>query len=296
MSFSEEDFIRWATAPASDPNDAQQRLDALPVGPGDDAACLPDGTIVCVDSVVEGVHFAPGTDADAIARKALGACLSDICAMGAVAETVLVAAQLSPGCDGPALARGLNRWAREFGVVLAGGDTVSTHAGALALSVTATGHLPDGTEPWRRSGARPGDRLLVTGPLGGAQAGRHLAVTPRADVVAELRSCGAAVHAAMDLSDGLAMDLPRLLTASGVGAQIEASRLPIHADVPQESDSILAALTDGEDFELLLALGPDTDVPSGATIIGHVLAEGLQLVAADGTVLPWPRTGFAHAF
>jgi len=300
VSFTEEEFIRWATETPDDPATRSGvkvgRVTGLPVGPGDDAAWLPDGTIVCIDTVVEGVHFAPGTDADAVARKALGACLSDVCAMGATAEAVFVAAQLSPGCDGPGLARGLNRWARHFGVILAGGDTVATHSGALALSVTATGRLPPGTEPWRRSGAEVGDHLVVTGALGGAPAGRHLSVTPRADVVSELRSHGAPVHAAMDLSDGLAVDLPRLLKASGVGAQIDASALPIHPDVPQDAERILAALTDGEDFELLLALDRNAAVPSGATIVGHVLPAGLNLVAADGTCVPWPRTGFTHAF
>lgn len=295
--FTEEDFIRWVTAPAgAAAGDEEPSQGALPVGPGDDAAWLADGTIVCVDTVVEGVHFAPGARPEDIARKALGACLSDVCAMGATAETVLVSVQLPRGSDGRALARGLSHWARHFGVRLAGGDTVSAGAGVLALAVTATGHLPPGTRPWLRSGAGVGDLLAVSGALGGAQQGRHLAPTPRADLVSELRVAGTAVHAAMDLSDGLALDLPRLLEASGVGAAINGCDVPIHRDVPEQGDRLLAALTDGEDFELLLALDGSCKVPDGTTAIGRVSASGLTLRDGNGHALPWPREGFRHGF
>ena len=278
----------------------------LPVGPGDDAAVLADGTVVALDTVVEGVHFAPDTPVAQVAHKALGACLSDVCAMGAVAETVLVAAQLPPGRDALALADALAEGARHFGVVLAGGDTVRAPEGALALSVTATGRCATGRAPWLRSGGRVGDRLVVTGPLGGSFAsGRHLRVRPRADVVAALRAAeaggeaaaDAAVHAALDLSDGLARDLPRLTTASGVGAVVDAAAVPIHEDVPADVDRLTAALGDGEDFELLLALGPDAPVPAGATVIGRLVeaAQGLRL-QRDGEPGPWPEGGHEHVF
>ena len=297
MTFTEEQFIRWITAQPTTPAPDGTSVPApLPVGPGDDAACLADGTILCVDTVVEGVHFTKGTDPDAIARKALGACLSDVCAMGAVAETVLVAAQLPQGCDGEALALGLRRWAQAFAVQMAGGDTVSAGDGALALSVTATGHLPEGCSPWLRSGAQVGDLLAVSGPLGGSRHGRHLQVRPRADLVATLRAGDARVHAAMDLSDGVAIDLPRLLQASSVGAHVSGADVPIHTDVPPSGDRLLAALCDGEDFELLLALDRRCTPPPGTTIIGRVTESGLTLTERDGARRPWPSQGFTHAF
>ncbi len=297
MTFSEEQFIRWITAQPAGPAPAGSAPPApLPVGPGDDAAWLADGTILCVDTVVEGVHFSAGTDPDAIARKALGACLSDVCAMGAVAETVLVAAQLPQGCDGRALAMGLARWARAFSVHLAGGDTVSSGSGVLALSVTASGHLPTGCSPWLRSGAKVGDQLVVSGPLGGSRAARHLQLRPRADLVATLRTSDVPVHAAMDLSDGLAIDLPRLLAASAVGAAVSGAQVPIHSDVPLGGDRLQAALCDGEDFELLLALDRSCPPPPGTTIIGQVTESGLTLTGSDGAPRPWPSQGFTHAF
>jgi len=284
--FDEQAFIEAATAGGAG---------GLPVGPGDDAAILPDGTVLAVDAIVEGTHFDSGTPMDLVARKALGACLSDLAAMGARAETVLVAVQLPPGCDARGLAEALASWARRFEVCLAGGDTVAAPPGALALSVTASGHC-DGP-PWLRSGGRPGDQLVVTGPLGGSRAGRHLRVAPRSDVVRQLRAAGATVHACMDLSDGLATDLPRLCAASAVGARVLADCLPVHADVAPGRDGPLAALGDGEDFELLLALPAGAALPPGMTRIGELLpaSAGLSL-QAGGSSQRWPRLGYAHAF
>jgi len=285
--FTEQQFIDWVTAgPRA----------ALPVGPGDDCALLHDGTVIGLDTVVEGVHFAPGTDLARVARKALGACLSDVCAMGAVAESVLVSAQLPPGLDGRALADGLALWAARFAVSIAGGDTVSTAPGALALAVTACGRLPPGAQPWRRAGAQLGDLLVVSGPLGGSRGGRHLDVRPRADTVAWIRCHDCTVHAAIDLSDGLAADLPRLTEASGVGARVQAAAVPIHADARALPSPLTAALGDGEDFELLLALAPDSLLPPQSSCIGQITASGLELVGEGGRAGAWPQAGYAHAF
>jgi len=284
-TFGETEFIAWVTEGAG--------VD-LPVGPGDDAALLPDGTVIGVDAIVEGVHFPSDAPPDLVARKALGSCLSDVCAMGARAETVLVAAQLSPGCDGRALAAGLSGWAERFDVALAGGDTVRTHAGALALAVTATGRCEG--EPWLRSGGEVDDRLVVTGPLGGSGEGRHLRVRPRADVVARLRAAGVAVHACLDLSDGLGRDLPRLCEASGVGAVVAADAIPVHDDVRGDADPLAAALGDGEDFELLLALPPSVGVPEGCVEIGRLVAGDRPLLDVDGRSRPWPEGGYEHHF
>ena len=285
--FTESAFIDWATAGA-------ERGD-LRVGPGDDAAVLADGTLVTVDAIVEGMHFQPGTPSDQIAAKALGCAVSDICAMGGRAEVVFVVAQMPPGTDGEALAGALRKTATALDVVLGGGDTVAAPPGALSLSVTVLGHVVDG-EPWLRSGAQPGDRLVVSGPLGGSRAARHLSVRPRCDLVSRLRATRAIVHAAMDLSDGLGRDLPRLCEASSVGARIDVACLPIHADVEAQRDATAAALGDGEDFELLLALPADVARPGGLIDIGEVVATPDVVLVRNGHDEPWPSTGFEHGF
>ena len=283
MGCSEADFIRWAT---------DGGRGTWVVGPGDDAALLEDGLVVALDTVVEGTHFDPGTDPALVTRKALGACLSDLCAMGAVASSVFVSAQIPVGAPAEALARGLAEAARAYGVELAGGDTVTCPAGALAFAVTATGRCAG--PPWLRSGGRPGDQLVVTGPLGGSRLGRHLTVEPRADVVAWFRQREATVHACMDLSDGLAADLPRLCAASGVGARVEADLLPIHPDAADRGPQ--AALGDGEDFELLLAVPTGSQLPEGSVIIGELRPQGEMFLAQDGRDHPWPDDGHVHAF
>jgi thiamine-monophosphate kinase len=270
-------------------------LGQLPVGPGDDAAILADGTVVAVDAVVEGVHFVPGTPHARVARKALGRPLSDLCAMGARAEAVFVAALIPPGHDALGLAAALNARARAWGLTLAGGDTKRAAAGGLALAVTAVGRCHGGP-PWTRAGGRPGDRLVVSGPLGGAGSGRHLDVQPRTDVVEALRGDRVPVHAAIDLSDGLGRNLPLLCAASGTGARVDAARLPVHADVADGRDRVAAVLGDGEDYELLLALPPEAGLPPGLLAIGELTAGPVIELVADGRTRPWPGGGYEHEF
>lgn len=284
---TEEAFIAWCT-----PRDVAS---GLWVGPGDDAAVLRDGLVASVDTFVEGVHFTSDTPPAAVARKAFGATLSDVCAMGALPQAVLLSAQLPPGTAAGALARALVQQARRHAVTLAGGDTVRTSPGTLTLALTAFGRVgPDG--PWTRGGARPGDRLLVSGPLGGSGLGRHLHAVPRRDVVVAAREAGTRVHAAIDLSDGLGRDLPRLTRASAAGATVVAERLPVHPDAAGAEDPVLSALGDGEDFELLLALPPHTAVPPGLFEIGEVTSGESLVLVRDGRPTPWPEAGYEHVF
>lgn len=272
----------------------------VPLGPGDDAAQLPGGLLAALDTVVEGVHFELGADRRAVAEKALAACESDLCAMGAVGRWVLLSAQLPPGEDLAALAAALRAAAARWELEIVGGDTVRSAPDTLALAVTILGPPPEGPI-WRRSGGRPGDRLFVSGPLGGSRGARHLRPRARRDLVKSLRTQEIPVHAAMDLSDGLGADLPRLCAASGCGARIRAETLPIHPDVPPEADDVTAALGDGEDFELLLALAPEALEAHAAIALGlvelGVLTSAAELILErGGRAEPWPVAGYEHEF
>ena len=292
----------------------------LEVPPGDDAAVLrPPAerrTVVTVDMLMEGVDFVLGADCTPrqVGHKALAVNLSDLAAMAARPEAVVAAVAL-PRRGGDAIGRGLLdgmlACAAAHGATLAGGDT-NAWDGPLVISITALGSVPPGGA-WRRDGARPGDLLVVSGACGGSLLGRHLAVAPRCREA--LVIAGAFdVHAAIDISDGLSLDLSRMMDASGVAAVVDLASVPIHADAtrmaarPGDGRSPLDhALGDGEDFELLLALPADeagrlvTDGPrlTGIpfTIIGEVVAgRGLSARATDGSTAPLAPRGYEHAF
>jgi thiamine-monophosphate kinase len=202
------------------------------VGIGDDAAVVRNHgaeSVLCCDPVVEGVHFTKSTAAHLVGRKAVNRNLSDLAAMGAVADWLLVSLVLPRGYAGrrrTQLLSGIRAAARAGGCRVVGGD-VATHAGPLVVTVTAVGHATG--RVLTRGGACAGDTLHVTGPLGGSLAGHHLRFRPALREGAWL-AAQSPVHAAMDVSDGLLLDLATLLRASGgLGAEIEASALPVRA-------------------------------------------------------------------
>lgn len=227
---------------------------ALRTGPGDDCAVVdatPRAQLLKVDAVVEGVHWAPGTAPARVGRKALARVLSDVAAMGGTPREALVVVSAPSGSAFAWLDEayaGMAELGRRHGVALAGGELVALPPGApRQLALFLRGELEG--RGLRRDGAGPGNLLAVTGRLGGSFAsGRHLDFEPR---LAEGRWLAGRpeVRAAMDLSDGLAADLPRLARASGVGAVLERARLPLHPGC-----SVEQALQEGEDHELLLAV------------------------------------------
>jgi len=229
-------------------------------GPGDDCALLrpPAGRAVVhsVDQLAEGVHVERGTAPALMARKLLRRALSDLAAVGAEPWAVSWTVAAPPARGGAwlkRLARAFLAEAAVFRVAVAGGDV--SRADALVLTATVFGLAPAAGVPGR-GGGRPGDVLLVTGALGDAIAsGRHLLPEPRlregARLVERYRP-----HAMMDLSDGLARDLPRLCAASGVGASVRLEDLPLAPGLAAGEPGWRAALGDGEDYELLLALPP----------------------------------------
>ncbi len=253
------------------------------VGPGDDCAAIrvPTGSpesggdlLLKVDQLAEGRHFRPhpATPIDLIARKAVARPVSDIAAMGGTPLAALAAATLPSDCAwADELFDRMAHWARHWGCPLVGGDIAGAGQGAaLVLSVTVLGTPHPLRGPVLRSGAKPGDALFVTGPLGGSLdratgLGRHLTFEPRlAEAKALCDALGGRLHAMMDLSDGLGLDAARLAEASGVRLEIDAGAIPRALGVADWR----AAAGDGEDYELLFAALPDSVVTLGRTVPG----------------------------
>ena len=224
-------------------------------GIGDDAAVLRRDArsywLWTADMFVESVHFKAGESRRRVGHKAMAASVSDIAAMGGVPRYALVSVGLprrGAVAQAAGLMEGLSDAAAAFGVRVVGGDTVRSRR--LVLDVTVMG-VVERRCLVLRSGGRPGDVLFVSGPLGGAPRGRHLTFVPRLKASRFLVR-NFKVHAMMDLSDGLAQDLERMARASGLGAVLEAERIPVHRD----GRGVGSALYDGEDFELLFAVSP----------------------------------------
>ena len=238
------------------------------VGAGDDCAVVrpparkPGDLLLKSDPVVEGVHFKPDTPARDVGRKALARVLSDIAAMGGTPLWVLVnlvAPGNTPWARVEGIRRGFARLARRHGVAWAGGDISA--GPVLELHVFCVGRAPRGKSVLR-SGAKPGDAIYVTGTLGGSILGKHLRFEPRL-AQGQWLSAEHWASAMLDLSDGLAIDLPRLARASRCGAEIWPDRFPISQALRKSGcgrQLIKHALGDGEDYELLFTVA-DAKVP-----------------------------------
>ena len=275
--------------------------------------------VVTTDVLVEGVHFAPDTDAEAIGYKALAVNLSDLAAMGA--EPAWASLNLSlPNADDAWLSKfsgGFSALAREFGVALIGGDTVS---GPLVIGVQLIGYVVAG-RALRRDGANIGDRIYITGTLGDAalglmdrRGGLALADSDRAYVQQRLErptprvGCGLAIRglasAAIDVSDGLVADLGHVLRASGVGARVELSQLPLSAAYRRCNPGWAPALSHGDDYELCFTAPGEhdqavrralDDQSVSCAVIGVVDRDpGLRLIATSGAVYGHSATGYQH--
>lgn len=252
-------------------------------GPGDDCAVVDGGgetlRLLKTDALVEGVHFLKDADPKAVGWKAVARVMSDFAAMGGTGDRFLVTLAL-PGTMEIAwiedFYRGMGDCLARYGALLAGGETSCVPEGSAAvISVAAMGSVGRGMAVMR-TGGRPGDGIWVTGRLGGSLAGKHLTFSPRVEegrwIAQNLRPT-----AMMDLSDGLAKDLPRLAKSSGCGFRLERAAVPC-----TEGCGVAQALGDGEDFELLFSAPPDM-VTGGwgemfpgleLTRIGELVAEG----------------------
>lgn len=279
------------------------------VGIGDDAAEITwpagEGVLVCTDMIADGTDFhLAECGAEAAGRKALAVNLSDIAAMGATPVAAFVSMHL-PRENGAEVARGVMQGVRgladEFGVAVAGGDTgVWDHP--LVINIALLGETK-GASAWQRKGAKPGDRILVTGIFGGSIFGKHLNFQPRINEASLIRSL-AEVHSAIDVSDGLSLDLHRLCEASGVGAVIEAEAIPLSQEARQSTDRepLAAALSDGEDFELIMTVAPDeaeklfanSSLRELLTDIGIVTEDRAVRIRQHEEIRDLPATGYVH--
>jgi thiamine-monophosphate kinase len=294
------------------------------VGIGDDCALLrPDAGLelaVTTDTLIEGRHFLPGADAEALGHKALAVNLSDLAAMGAAPRWATLALAL-PAADERWLAgfaRGFFALAERHGVDLVGGDT--TRSPLLTINITALGEVPAGVAMYR-AGARPGDDIWVSGELGGAAlalkqpglaaqlpelAARLHRPEPRVELGERLRGLA---RAAIDLSDGLAGDLGHILERSQVGAVVEYAAIPRPAAFERfrelERDCVLSG---GDDYELLFtaaqpqrrdieALSRELKIPLSriGAIQPNAAAGAGKLVVLDAAGKPIAhRGGFDH--
>lgn len=282
------------------------------VGFGDDMALLtsasPGPLLWTVDTLMDGVDFRSGSHPwDAIGRKALAVNLSDCAAMAARPVGALCSLVLQNSLtmdDAVALVRGAAELGRRYNCPVVGGDTNSWDAPTVISFTVAARVLPD-VPSVRRIGARAGDRLYVSGRLGGSILGRHLTFEPRVALALDLAR-RLQPHAMIDISDGLALDLDRVLQASRCGAVLDETLLQavIHPDAEQLAaqsgqPALEHALHDGEDFELLIALPADVDTATCATLgllpIGTCTgARGMYLRNAAGEQRPLDPRGWEH--
>ena len=291
--------------------------ESVVAGAGDDCAVLDvgaDGRLLLfkTDAVVEGIHFTNETAPEKIGRKALARCLSDIAAMAGTPTAALVTLALPRKFDVEFVEKiyaGLSALARQHGVAIVGGET-TTNPEHMLISIALIGFVPRG-KVLLRSGAKAGDAIFVTGELGGSLAGKHLDFEPR---LAEARwlADNFSLHALMDVSDGLAGDLRHILKASGVGAELLKRAVPVSRaakEISKRGDAakpaFVAALTDGEDFELLFTVASKDAVPLldawkqefpklRLSCIGKIVAgQGIKLRDETG-VRPLTAHGYDH--
>src|SRR3981081_188049 len=300
----------------------------------DDAAILKatgEDIVVTTDAIVEGVHFLSDDPPDAIARKALRVNLSDLAAKGATPAGFVLTLALRNADDAwlTSFARGLGKDAGLFGCPLLGGDTVST-PGPLMVSITAFGRVPSG-KMVHRGGAKPGDRVVVTGTIGDAALG--LDILKEGPVAAVLADDAAAkemligryrvpqprnalasavrehASAAMDVSDGLAGDLAKLCAASGVSAVIDARSIPLSAAaatlLARGAIGIEGIVSGGDDYEILCAIPENrfeafaqaAGVAGGAvTSIGTIIADrsAPRFLDGEGREIALKRLSYSH--
>jgi thiamine-monophosphate kinase len=297
----------------------------LLIGIGDDAACWKARglQLATIDTLIEGVHFDLKNITWAeLGWKAMAVNLSDIAAMGGRPLYALVSLGIPADTDAESvieLYRGMLELAKKFRVRIVGGDSVASPVTAITL--TLVGEPGDKGKILRRSAAKPGDMVAVTGTFGASAAGlamihrgpaldkktaaalreAHIRPAPRLKEGLILSRNG--VRAAIDVSDGLLGDLEKMCLAGGVGAKLYSDRIPIHPAVIKSfgNEALTLALTGGEDYELIFAAPQKildkckSELPCAMTVIGRIVkGKGVKVLDEDGNEFSWGSAGWDH--
>jgi len=282
----------------------------FPIGIGDDMAQVQLGDDTCVfvttDMLLDGVHFdLQQATLKQVGYKAMAVSLSDCAAMATVPVAAVVSVALPEGFSEEELKQlhsGITSAGEKFGCALVGGDITRWNSESpFAISVAMLSRRA-GNEPIKRSDAKVGDSICVTGSLGGAGCGRHLEFEPRVKEAIKIAQM-VALNSMIDISDGLSSDLNRICRESRVGAVINAEQIPVSDEAKQSENPLSSALNDGEDFELLFTLCDkecqkllknwDGQVP--ITRIGTVTeTKKMQIKMPDGRISDLEAKGYDH--
>ncbi|HQC42720.1 MAG TPA: thiamine-phosphate kinase [Verrucomicrobiota bacterium] len=286
------------------------------VGAGDDCAVLDVGMpgkllLFKTDAVVEGVHFTQDDGWVRVGRKAISRALSDIAAMAGEPLSALVTLGLPSDFDFKKVKeiyQGIQERAAMFGVSVSGGETVRSTQGVF-LSISMVGWVPQSRLLLRKN-MRTADALFVTGDLGGSRSGKHLDFIPRIEQAKWLAD-RFEIHALMDVSDGLAGDLQRLIEASGLGIELLSEAIPVSKEAKKAAQqggasALNRALSDGEDFELLFTVPASVAVELldawkkrfpdlKLSCIGKVVSErGVRVLSRSGRFTNLDCHGYDH--